>query len=120
MTTRAAELPDVRTGTPVLRVRRGRAEGEGVTVETAARGAERFDDVVFATHSDITLALLGEDADPAEAEVLRAIPYNDNEVYLHTGGGCGEARMRGCRAVLGARAKKRPTVSCIRAVLGIP
>lgn len=70
----------------MLRVRRGRAEGEGVTVETSSRGAERFDDVVFATHSDITLALLGEDADPAEAEVLRAIPYNDNEVYLHTGG----------------------------------
>ncbi|KAG2492394.1 hypothetical protein HYH03_009340 [Edaphochlamys debaryana] len=75
------ELPDVRTSTPVKRVTRG---AEGVTVETAAGGREAFDDVVFATHSDVTLALLGEDADAAEREVLGAIPYNENDIYLHT------------------------------------
>ncbi|GFR51020.1 hypothetical protein Agub_g13347 [Astrephomene gubernaculifera] len=78
------ELPDVRTRTPVLRVARGRSPEEGVTVETAAGGAERFDSVVFATHSDVTLQLLGGDADPEERELLAAIPYSENDVYLHT------------------------------------
>ncbi|KAG2447750.1 hypothetical protein HYH02_007208 [Chlamydomonas schloesseri] len=83
-----AELPDVRTSTPVTRVVRGRAAGEPLTVYTASSGpaaaGEQFDAVVFATHSDITLRLLGEDADGVEREVLGAIPYNDNDVWLHT------------------------------------
>ncbi|KXZ44875.1 hypothetical protein GPECTOR_61g828 [Gonium pectorale] len=78
------ELPDVRTSTPVTRVTRGRAPEEGVTVETAAGGAERFDSVVFATHSDVTLRLLGEDADAQERDVLAGVPYSDNDIYLHT------------------------------------
>jgi len=67
-----------RTGTPVRRVRRGAA----VEVTTDA-GAETFDAVVFACHSDQALALL---ADPTEAEreVLGAIRYQPNEVVLHT------------------------------------
>ncbi|PNH10244.1 Cyclopropane-fatty-acyl-phospholipid synthase [Tetrabaena socialis] len=75
------ELPDVRTGTPVARVTRTE---EGVDVETAAGGSERFDAVIFATHSDVTLRLLGSDADPQEREVLAAVPYSDSDVYLHT------------------------------------
>jgi predicted NAD/FAD-binding protein len=47
--------------------------------------SERFDDVVFATHTDTTLQLLGEGADPAERAVLGGVPYNDNDIYLHTG-----------------------------------
>jgi len=41
--------------------------------------------VVFATHSDTTLRMLGEDADAEERAMLASIPYNDNLIYLHTG-----------------------------------
>ncbi len=51
----------------------------------SSRGCEpeRFDAVVIATHSDQALALL---ADPGEREreLLGAIPYQQNEVVLHT------------------------------------
>ncbi|MGH7964557.1 MAG: NAD(P)/FAD-dependent oxidoreductase, partial [Candidatus Binatia bacterium] len=45
--------------------------------------AERFDQVVIATHSDQALALLA-DATEMEREVLSALPYQQNEVILHT------------------------------------
>ncbi|HET8790601.1 MAG TPA: FAD-dependent oxidoreductase [Modicisalibacter sp.] len=54
----------------------------GVTV-VSPRGEERFDQVVLACHADQALALLA-DASPAEREVLAALPYQDNEVVLHT------------------------------------
>ena len=43
----------------------------------------RFDQVVFACHSDQALGLLS-DATLAEREALGAIPYQSNEVVLHT------------------------------------
>ncbi len=46
-------------------------------------GVERFDEVVLACHADQALALL-EDPSPAEREILGALPYQDNEVVLHT------------------------------------
>ena len=49
--------------------------------------SEAFDGVVLATHSDTALQLRGSDATDQEASVLRAMPYNDNDVYLHTGVG---------------------------------
>jgi predicted NAD/FAD-binding protein len=44
---------------------------------------ERFDRVVFACHSDQALRLLA-DATPLERDVLGAIPYQRNDVVLHT------------------------------------
>jgi predicted NAD/FAD-binding protein len=44
---------------------------------------ERFDQVVLACHSDQALRLLA-DADDTERDVLGAMPYQDNEVVLHT------------------------------------
>jgi len=70
----------VRLATPVLGVRRERGH---VTVRTARHGAERFDHVILATHSDQALALL-EDPHPAERAVLSAIRYQPNEAVLHT------------------------------------
>lgn len=70
----------IRVGTPVRRILRG---NDGVTVDSERHGAERFDQVVVATHSDQALALLG-DASAAERDILGAIPYQDNEVVLHT------------------------------------
>jgi uncharacterized protein len=69
----------VRTGTPVLAVRRDDA---GVEL-TLPGGRERFDALVMACHSDQALALLS-DADAREQEILGAIAYQPNEVVLHT------------------------------------
>jgi predicted NAD/FAD-binding protein len=49
----------------------------------APGGLDRFDQVVFACHSDQALRLLA-DADDLERDVLGAMPYQDNEVVLHT------------------------------------
>lgn len=58
-------------------------EGNGVVVVTQKGGAERFDGVVLATHSDQALRLL-EKPTQEEQAVLGAIPYQNNEVILHT------------------------------------
>ena len=74
-----ADLEDVRLGTPVEAVSRTR---DGVRIK--AQGAEMdFDDVVLATHGDVSAQLL-VDKTPAEAAVLRAVRYQDNEAWLHT------------------------------------
>lgn len=73
-------LADARNDTPVREVRRMPG---GAWVRTDAN-TERFDAVVFACHSDQALALLGDDATPAEREVLGAIHYRRNEAVLHT------------------------------------
>jgi predicted NAD/FAD-binding protein len=44
---------------------------------------ERFDEVVLACHADQALAVL-EDPTPGEREILSAIPYQANDVVLHT------------------------------------
>ncbi|MDA3859167.1 MAG: FAD-dependent oxidoreductase [Roseovarius sp.] len=69
----------LRPATPVAGVRR--LDGG---VEIRAQGGEwqRFDEVVFATHSDDALRLL---SDPSEAERtnLGAIAYQPNDIILH-------------------------------------
>ncbi len=69
----------VRLQTQVHSVRR---DAEGVELHTA-QGIERFNQVVLACHSDQALALL-TDADDRESAILGAIPYQSNDVVLHT------------------------------------
>ena len=47
---------------------------------------EAFDDVVLACHSDQSLALLA-DPSPSERQILSAIPYQANRVFLHRDAG---------------------------------
>lgn len=75
----AAGIKDVRTGVAVRRIRRDDA---GVDVTTDL-GTERFDQVVLATHTDQSLAMLERPA-PEERAVLKAIPYLPNRAVLHT------------------------------------
>ena len=70
----------IRLNSPVQSIRRF---DDCVEVHSATGGAERFDYVFVACHSDQALALL-QDATPAEREVLGAIQYQSNEAILHT------------------------------------
>lgn len=76
----AADLTDIRLASSVLAVQRG---ADGVHVRTAS-GSERYDEVVLASHSDQSLAMLGAHASPAERAVLAAVQYQPNRAVLHT------------------------------------
>jgi len=69
----------IRTGAGVVHVERTDA---GVHVTDATGATETHDAIVFASHSDETLAMLA-DATPAEREILGAIRYRANDVWLH-------------------------------------
>ncbi len=69
----------IRTGSPVRAVERN---GEYVTVRTDRAGAEKFDQVILASHSDQSLAVL-TDATSQEREILSRFPYQKNEAVLH-------------------------------------
>jgi predicted NAD/FAD-binding protein len=70
----------IHTGTAVKSVRR---DAGGVTLLLADGSEKRFDQVVIATHSDQALAML-ETPSEAEQSVLGALPYQSNDVVLHT------------------------------------
>ena len=81
-------IPDARLNTPVRSVHRlpaanGGAAGHAGVMVATAHGAERFDEVVLACHSDQSLALLA-DASGAERSILGAIRYHPNRALLHT------------------------------------
>ncbi|THH36770.1 FAD-dependent oxidoreductase [Aliishimia ponticola] len=82
---------DIRLGAPVQSVRR---VADGVQVKLPGGAWEAFDEVVFATHSDITLRLL-DDPLPHETAALGAVKYQPNDITLH----CDEAIMPSSRKV---------------------
>lgn len=69
----------IRLNAPVHAVRR---RPHGVEIESRGQ-TDVYDEAVIAAHSDQALAML---ADPSEAEreILGAIPYQPNDVILHT------------------------------------
>ncbi len=70
---------DIRLSAPVQGVRRVNG---GVQVQAKGGAWEQFDDVVMASHSDQSLAMLA-DATPAERAALSAVRYQPNEMVLH-------------------------------------
>jgi uncharacterized protein len=70
----------IKLNTPIESVYRTQ---DGVIVKPKNKLAESFDWVFFACHSDQALAML-EDATKDEIEVLGAIPYQKNQIVLHT------------------------------------
>lgn len=66
-------------GTPVQSISR---QPDGVTLRVGGESLS-FDALVLATHSDTALRLLA-DVRPNERQILGALPYDDNEVTLHT------------------------------------
>ncbi|NRG19056.1 FAD-dependent oxidoreductase [Rhizobiales bacterium] len=69
----------IRLASPVAEIKRvdGRVE-----VRDESGNLDVFDQVVIAAHTDQTLAMLG-DASGQEREMLSAVPYRANTVYLH-------------------------------------
>ena len=77
-------IPDARLRTPVLGVHRlPPGIGSGGVLVATQHGSERFDEVVMASHSDQSLALL-DAATADERRVLGAIRYHPNRAVLHT------------------------------------
>lgn len=70
----------IKLNTPVKNVKRN-ADDVEITLQNG--DIALFDYVFFACHSDEALRML-TDATKAEQEVLSAIPYQQNSVYLHT------------------------------------
>lgn len=68
----------IKTSATVTRVERR----EDAVVVTSARGTEQFDQVVFATPADTTLALLHEPSE-AEHDILGMFSYSTNSMALH-------------------------------------
>ena len=78
-----AGIADKRLSTRVHSVKR---DADGVRIYSGSLGShqvEAFDKVIFATHSDQSLALLAEPS-AAEQSVLGAIRYQANRAVLHT------------------------------------
>ncbi|MEO8038610.1 MAG: FAD-dependent oxidoreductase [Betaproteobacteria bacterium] len=75
----AAGVDEIRLNSPVI----GIARAQDRVHVRSDRGIEAFDDVVLASHSDQSLALL-EDADADEHAVLGSIGYQPNQAWLHT------------------------------------
>ena len=80
-----ANAVDIRVNAPVQAVRR---TATGAEVQLQGAEWEAFDEVVFATHSDDTLAMLS-DATDQERAGLGAIKYQPNDIILH----CDESIM---------------------------
>lgn len=75
----AADIPDIRLGARVHGLERSR----GSVLVESARGRERFDEVVLATHSDTSRRML-RDPDALESALLGAVRFQRNRVVLHT------------------------------------
>jgi uncharacterized protein len=72
----------IRLESPVRSITRHSGD---VEILTEGAGAETFDQVILATHSDQALRMLS-DPSAREHELLSTIPYQHNEAVLHTDG----------------------------------
>jgi hypothetical protein len=75
------EVTAAHTNRAVTKVQR---TDRGVLVTDRLGTTESYDQVVFATHADVALAILGRGATDAETAHLSAFEYDSNEVVLHT------------------------------------
>ena len=80
----------LRLATPVTSIHR---TDDHVTVLSAGRDPEHFDEVIVAAHADQALRMLA-DASDREHELLGAFPYQPNEAVLHTDTGMLPRRRR--------------------------
>lgn len=110
----------IRVACPVVDVRR---TGSGVRLRFSGGDAEEFDAVVLAVHSDQAARML-VDAAEDERSLLAAIPYQENDVVLHTDRSLLPRRRRVWAAWnyhLGVGDAARATVTyCMNILQGLP
>ncbi|MTH96684.1 NAD(P)/FAD-dependent oxidoreductase [Roseibium sp. RKSG952] len=70
---------NIRLGTPVTQIRRF---PDHVRVTDSSGHSDSFDQVILASHTDQSLAMLG-DPTPQERDILGNMRYRPNTVYLH-------------------------------------
>ena len=70
----------IKLNTPIANVRR---LDNSVKLKPQHSEEQTFDYVFFACHSDQALNMLGANARAQEREILSAIPYQENSIYLH-------------------------------------
>ncbi len=70
----------IRLNSPVAAIRR---RPDQITVIDKNGYEDRFDQIVLATHADQALGILGNQASPAERDVLGRFTYQDNLAVLH-------------------------------------
>lgn len=70
----------IHLNTPVKQVKRF---ADRVEITTASNDTFSFDQVIFSCHSDQVLKMLAEPSE-AEIQILGAIPFQKNDVVLHT------------------------------------
>lgn len=71
---------NIRLNTPVKRISR---KEEAVEICTDTFGVKKYDHVVLAVHSNQCLEILADPSDK-ETEILSKIPYQPNDILLHT------------------------------------
>ncbi len=71
---------NIKLNTPIANVRR---LGNSVMLKPQHGEEQAFDYVFFACHSGQALNMLGANASAQEREILGAIPYQENSIYLH-------------------------------------
>jgi predicted NAD/FAD-binding protein len=71
----------IRLNSPVTRIER---DTDGATVHATDSESERFEQIIFACHSDQALRILGDAATATERELLGEFPYEENTAVLHT------------------------------------
>ncbi len=71
---------NIKLNTPIESVRRLK---NSVKIKPQDGEEQTFDYVFFACHSDQALKILSNDATALERDILGAIPYQENTVYLH-------------------------------------
>ena len=70
----------IRLNTPIVSVVR---QADCVKIKPKNGSDETFDYVFFACHSDEAMKILGDNITALESDILGAIPYQQNTVYLH-------------------------------------
>ena len=76
----AAFSHKIRLNTPIVSVVR---QDDSVKIKPKHGDEETFDYVFFACHSDEALKILNANSTLLERDILGAIPYQENTVYLH-------------------------------------
>ncbi|CAG8433463.1 5296_t:CDS:2 [Ambispora gerdemannii] len=82
----ASKLNDIRVSTRVLSITRvsdSSLSAPEIVITDNQGGHDKYDHVIFATHADQALEILGDSATTDEKNILKSFQFNKNRAYLH-------------------------------------